>query len=59
MQAETEALITKYKTQIKYCAKRLYDEETLTGDDFRTLFAQEAEAIAEEKAEQEGAPNAQ
>ena len=51
MQRETEALITEHKAQIRYCAKRLYDDETLTGDEFRALFAKELEALTEEAEE--------
>ena len=44
MQAETEEHITKHRAQIEFCARALYDEETLTGDEFRRLWAEKAAA---------------
>jgi len=41
MQADTEAHIAKHRVQIERCARALYEEETLTGDEFRALWAQE------------------
>ncbi|MBS1994390.1 MAG: AAA family ATPase [Cyanobacteria bacterium SZAS LIN-3] len=43
MQAETERLIEEHKSQIEYCAQHLYEDETLTGDEFRRLWAEKAQ----------------
>jgi cell division protease FtsH len=42
MQAETEAHIQEHRAQIEHCARALYEEETLTGDEFRKLWAEKA-----------------
>ncbi|MBX9670822.1 MAG: AAA family ATPase [Candidatus Obscuribacterales bacterium] len=34
----TDELITTHRAQVEACAKVLYDEETLTGDEFRKLW---------------------
>lgn len=41
-QARTEAFIEKHRAQIEHCAEALYDQETLTGDEFRRLWAEAA-----------------
>jgi cell division protease FtsH len=46
-QAATEAFIKKHKVQVHHCANALYDDETLTGDEFRRLW-KEAEGWSEE-----------
>ncbi len=38
MQADTEAHIEKHRVQIERCARALYEEETLTGDEFRRIW---------------------
>jgi len=51
-QAETEAHIEKHRAQIEHCSQALYDEETLTGDDFRRLWEEKGASV---KAEEEKA----
>ena len=51
MQRDTEALVEQHKARIKYCARRLFNDETLTGDEFRRLFGEELEALKEEAVE--------
>ncbi len=41
-QKETEAFIEKHKVQIEACGQKLYEDETLTGDDFRKLWKDSA-----------------
>jgi cell division protease FtsH len=43
MQAATEAHIEKHRDQIERCARALYDEETLTGEEFRRIWAGDSE----------------
>jgi cell division protease FtsH len=52
MQAETEEHIRRHRAQIEHAAKALYDDETLTGDEFRRLWA-EKEPVVEEAAASE------
>ena len=62
MQVETEAHITRHREQIEHAAKALFDEETLTGEEFRRLWAEKApRAIADQSAQSkpEGEINAQ
>jgi cell division protease FtsH len=47
MQAATEAHIEKHRAQIERCARALYDEETLTGDEFRRIWSGEEVKPAE------------
>lgn len=42
MEEETDALIRKHRKQIIACAEALYDEETLTGDEFRRIWNENA-----------------
>jgi|GEM_PF-691054 len=51
MQAETERLIKEHEAQIEYCAQHLYDDETLTGDEFRRLWAEKAQIDKDAKDE--------
>lgn len=44
MEAATDRLIEKHRAQIEACAKALYEEETLTGDEFRSIWNAFAEA---------------
>jgi cell division protease FtsH len=44
MEAATDRLIEKHRAQIEACAKALYEEETLTGDEFRSIWNAAAEA---------------
>lgn len=38
MESATDATIEKHRPQIEACAKVLFEEETLTGDDFRRIW---------------------
>lgn len=42
MEAETDALIEAHRGQIEACAKALFEEETLTGDEFRRIWQENA-----------------
>jgi cell division protease FtsH len=42
MEKATDELITGHRAQIEACAKVLYDEETLTGDEFRRIWNENA-----------------
>lgn len=42
MEKATDELITRHRAQIEACAKVLYDEETLTGDEFRRIWNENA-----------------
>jgi len=55
-QLETEAHTEKHRAQIEHCAEALYEEETLTGDEFRRLWAEKQPNQA--AAQPEGAANA-
>jgi cell division protease FtsH len=41
-QTETEAFIESHKVQIEACGQKLYEDETLTGDEFRKLWKESA-----------------
>jgi cell division protease FtsH len=57
-QADTEAFIAAHRTQVEHAANALYDEETLTGDEFRRLWAEAKSKVeeAETTANNEAAP---
>ncbi|HNH74403.1 MAG TPA: hypothetical protein PLF23_11530, partial [Candidatus Obscuribacter sp.] len=42
MEKATDELITRHRAQIEACAKVLYEEETLTGDEFRRIWNENA-----------------
>ncbi len=42
MERETDEVIEKHRAQIEHCAKALFEEETLTGDEFRRLWQESA-----------------
>ncbi len=42
MEAETDALIEAHRSQIEACAQALFEEETLTGDEFRRIWQENA-----------------
>jgi len=48
MEAATDAIIAKHRPQIEACAKVLYEEETLTGDDFRRIWREATPPAADE-----------
>ncbi|MBK9141730.1 MAG: AAA family ATPase [Candidatus Melainabacteria bacterium] len=48
MEAATDAIIEKHRTQIEACARVLFEEETLTGDDFRRIWREATPAAADQ-----------
>ncbi len=46
MERETDEVIEKHRAQIEHCAKALFEEETLTGDEFRRLWQESAPSQA-------------
>lgn len=42
LEKETDEMINAHRVQIEAAAKRLFDEETLTGDEFRKIWAESA-----------------